>query len=187
MHVADRRNFLRGTAAAALSLTAPAELIAQTTTAPASAWDAGPVRLLLPTVSDSRMLIKVSLDAPQTDAPTLDVGGTAVRGRMGDTRGEHWHFYATDLQPGRPYRLALAGARGRALCEPWDLATFPATDSRPDRFRLLIYTCAGGHEVHKFLPTATRNRLLRRGLAFAPDAVVANGDQVYWDLLAPVG
>ena len=41
--------------------------------------------------------------------------------------------------------------------------------------------------MHRFLPTAMRNRLLRRALAFEPDAVVANGDHVYWDLLAPVG
>jgi hypothetical protein len=50
---------------------------------------------------------------------------------------------------------------------------------------LLIYACAGGHEVHAFLPTAVRNRLLRRALSFGPDALVANGDHVYWDLLAP--
>jgi hypothetical protein len=185
----DRRKFLRGSAAASLSLAVPADLMAQaaTSTAPASGWDAGAVRHLLPTVSDSRMLIKVSFDAPLTAAPTLRVGGTSVRGRMGDTRGEHWHFYATDLEPGRPYLLSLVGARGGALCEPWELATFPAPNERPEKFRLLIYTCAGGHEVHKFLPTATRNRMLRRALSFAPNAVVANGDQVYWDLLAPVG
>jgi hypothetical protein len=184
----DRRDFLRGSAAASLALTVPADLMAQAPAVPpASNWDAGAVRHLLPTVSDSRMLIKASFTTPLTDAPTLRVGGTSVRGRMGDTRGEHWHFYVTDLQPGRPHPLALVGAGGANLCEPWELATFPAPDARPDKFRLLIYTCAGGHEVHKFLPTATRNRLLRRALSFAPNAVVANGDQVYWDLLAPVG
>ena len=29
-----------------------------------------------------------------------------------------------------------------------------------------------------------RNRLLRRGLSSEPDAVIANGDHVYWDLEA---
>jgi hypothetical protein len=184
----DRRDFLRGSAAASLALTVPADLMAQSPAAPpVRTWDAGAVRHLLPTVSDSRMLVKASFATPLTDAPTLRVAGTSVRGRMGDTRGEHWHFYVTDLQPGRPYPLALIGAGGANLCEPWELATFPAPDARPEKFRLLIYTCAGGHEVHKFLPTATRNRLLRRALSFAPQAVVANGDQVYWDLLAPVG
>jgi hypothetical protein len=187
MLVIDRREFLRGTAATGLTLAPPADLFAQAAAAaPASAWDAGALRHLLPTVSDSRILIKASFNAPLADAPTLRIGGTSVRGWMGDTRGEHWHFYATDLKPGRPHRLSLAGPKGRALCQPWELATFPGPDERPAKFRLLIYTCAGGHEVHKFLPTATRNRLLRRALRLAPDAVIANGDHVYWDLLAPV-
>jgi len=133
------------------------------------------------------MLIKLSFNAPLEGEPHLRVGDLTVRGRMGDTRGEHWHFYATDLAPGRRYRLSLVGSNGRAMCQPWDLATFPDSGERPNHFRLLIYTCAGGHEVHKFLPTVVRNRLLRRGLSFQPDAMVANGDHVYWDLLAPVG
>jgi hypothetical protein len=106
---------------------------------------------------------------------------------MGDTRAAHWHFYAEGLEPRRRYKLSLLGSKGRPLCESWELATFPSPDDRPESFRLLIFTCAGGHEVHKFLPTATRNRLLRRGLSFKPDAMIANGDHVYWDLLAPVG
>ena len=190
MLVSDRRQFLRSSTATALSIAVPADLFAQAASAPAptsTMWDSGSLRHLLPTVSDTRMLIKASFNAPLTDAPTLNVGGTSVRGRMGDTQGEHWHFYATDLQPQRRYTLSLVGTKGRPLCEPWELATFPHPDERPDKFRLLIYTCAGGHEVHNFLPTVTRNRLLRRGLSFQPDAVVANGDQVYWDLLAPVG
>ena len=83
---------------------------------------------------------------------------------MGDTRGEHWHFYATDLEPGRRYALSLADSRGRALAQPWEIATFPGPDERPQKFRVLFYTCAGGHEALNFLPTAVRNRLLRRGL-----------------------
>ena len=190
MLTSDRRKFLRSSAATALSLAVPTDLFAQATsvTAPPSAtWDAGALRHLLPTVSDTRMLIKTSFATPLAEAPTLNVGGTSVNGRIGDTRGEHWHFYVTDLQPQTRYTLSLVGARGRPLCEPWELATFPGPDTRPEKFRLLIYTCAGGHEVHKFLPTVVRNRLLRRGLSLQPDAVVANGDQVYWDLLAPVG
>src|SRR5262249_35053779 len=115
----------------------------------------------------------------------LRVGGTTVGGRMSDTRGEFWQFHAADLKPGRPYSLALVGNRGRALCEPWSLATFPAPEEKPQSFRVLFYTCAGGHEAFGFLPPAIRNRLLRRALSFQPSAMVAIGDQVYWDLLAP--
>jgi hypothetical protein len=190
MLTSDRRKFLRGSAATGLSLAVPSDLFAQATSVtapPSAAWDAGSLRHLLPTVSDTRMLIKASFATPLMEAPTLNVGGTSVSGRMGDTRGEHWHFYVTDLQPQTRYTLSLVGAKGRPLCEPWELATFPGPDTRPEKFRLLIYTCGGGHEVHKFLPTVVRNRLLRRALSLQPDAVVANGDQVYWDLLAPVG
>ena len=188
MGVGDRREFLRAASAVALSAAVPADLFAQAavTRAPGSTWDAGSVRHLLPTVSDNRILIKASFNAPLSDAPMLRIDGTSVRGRMGDTRGEHWHFYTTGLKPGRSHRLSLVGAKGRPLCQPWELATFPGPDERPEKFRLLIYSCAGGHEIHKFLPTMTRSRLLRRALSFAPQAVIANGDHVYWDLLAPV-
>src|SRR5262249_3224642 len=187
----NRRQFLRGTTATGLALTVPSELFAQASSkrAPqqpaAERWDPGRVRHLLPTVSDTRMLVKASFDMPLSDALNLNLAGRSVRGVMGDSNGEHWHFYVGGLTPGRRYTLSLTG-RGRNLCSPWPLSTFPSRNDHPERFRLLTYTCAGGHEVHEFLPTAVRNRLLRRALSFAPDAAIANGDHIYWDLLAPV-
>ena len=181
----NRRDFLRGSsvAAAAASLALPADLMAASAQPmPARGWDAGSIQHLLPTVSDSRMLIKASFRTPLMEAPTLHIGGTAVRGRMTDTRGEFWQFHVADLKPGRPYMLALGGSRGRALCEPWSVATFPGPDERPSSFRVLLYTCAGGHDAFGFLAATVRNRLLRRGLSFQPAAMVAIGDQVYWDL-----
>ncbi len=155
MNYLDRRQFLRGSsvAAAAASLTWPADLAAKAVP-PSGGWDPGSVRHLLPTASDSRVLVKASFRTPLLEAPTLRIGGTSVRGRMTDTRGEFWQF-----------------------------ATFPGPDEQPQSFRVLFYTCAGGHEAFAFLPAAVRNRLLRRGLSFAPAALVAIGDQVYWDLL----
>jgi hypothetical protein len=133
--------------------------------------------------------VKASFASPLDAAPTLRIGGLAVRGRMSDTAGECWQFYATGLDPARRYRLALVAGDGSTLCEPWDLSTYPAPDARPERFRVLFFTCAGGAESSSLtagnLPTAVRNRLLRRGLSFGPDAAVANGDHVYWDLHAP--
>jgi hypothetical protein len=184
----DRRSFLRGTAAAGLLLNAHPDLVtgsARAATAAQNKWGAGSVRHILPSVSDSRMLIKASFAEPLSQAPTLQVGNKSVRGVMTDTRGEFWQFYATGLSPGRSYRLALSGGKGRPLCEPWQLATFPAAEDRPERFRVLFLSCVGGHEAMKFLPPAVRNRLLRRALSFQPDAAVANGDHVYWDLLSP--
>jgi len=82
----------------------------------------------------------------------------------------------------------LTGAGGRALCEPWSLSTFPAPDATPERLRVMIYTCGGGHDALNrdlpagkinWLPSALRRRLLQRGLSFKPDALIANGDQIY--------
>ena len=185
----NRRDFLRGSTIAAAASTVGLLVPADAASAPASPssaqWDAGRVRHLLPTASDSRVLVKASFHSSLTEAPMLRIGSTTVRGRMTDTRGEFWQFHAADLKPGRPYTLALAGNRGRALCEPWSLATFPTPDEKPQSFRVLFYTCAGGHKAFGFLPAAIRNRLLRRALSFEPSAMVAIGDQVYWDLLAP--
>ena len=72
---------------------------------------------------------------------------------------------------------------------------FPSPADSPERVRLLIYSCAGGHDVlpdhmptdvstHRFLTLAVRRRMLERAMSFAPDVVVANGDHIYWDLLS---
>ena len=184
----DRREFLTGSMGAALLAALPADFMAQTGSSPRpTAWDPGRVRHLLPTVSDTRMLIKASFAEPLTTAPTLRVGGRSIAGQMNDTRGEFWQFHADGLQAGRQYSLSLAAKGGKPLCQPWDLSTFPDANARPDRFRLLIFTCAGGHDALQFLPAAVRSRLLRRALSYEPQAVVANGDHVYWDLLSPQG
>jgi len=188
----DRRQFLVGTMGAAYLASRSADSLAQSPPVPATrGWDSGRVRHLLPVVNDRHVLVKASFTEPQTTAPVLRVGTTAARSQMTDTAGECWQFHAAGLDPGRRYSLSLADNRGRALCQPWDLATFPSRDSRPERVRILFFTCAGGPEGAgllangdntSFLPTALRNRLLRRGLSFLPDVAVANGDHVYWDL-----
>jgi hypothetical protein len=133
------------------------------------------------------MLIKASFTNPLGGTPTLRIGTTAVRGQMNDTAGAFWQFYATGLQPDRRYSLSLIGANRKPLCQSWDLSTFPSAGTRPESFRVLFLTCAGGPdgEERGHLPTATRSRLLRRALSFQPQAMVANGDHVYWDLHSP--
>ena len=133
-------------------------------------------------LSAARASFLSSLSAP----PRLIVNGVAIAGRMTDTRGEFWQFRATGLAPGRTYQLSLKAPDGQPLCQPWDLATFPAPETAPDHLRLLLFTCAGGHEAMKFLPASTRQRLLKRALSFKPHAAVANGDHVYWDLRSPL-
>src|SRR5215471_461869 len=172
-----RRDFLRFTAAGSLLAGLRPELLAQTSGRSSSqgAWDSGNVRHLLPTVSDTQMLLKASFATPLAQPPSLRVDSATVPGRMTDTRGEMWAFHATRLAPGRRYTLDLKSSTGRALCQPWELSTFPSPDARPERLRVLFFTCAGGHEGLGFVPSAVRNRMFRRALSFRPDAAVANG------------
>jgi hypothetical protein len=192
----DRRDFLRGGMGAAILAARSAESFAQTGKPPQQhSWDTGQVRHLLPAVSDTRILIKASFSKPLAGAPSLRIGGSTFRGSKNDTEGAFWQFHASGLQPGRRYSLSLTGADRKSLCEPWDLSTFPARTSQPPSFRLLCFSCAGGPDGDNQsstdlltignLPTAIRNRLLRRALTFEPQAMIANGDHVYWDLHSP--
>ena len=82
----DRRKFLAGSAGAmgaAFFRGAPLDALASRIALPQSqVWDAGLVRHLLPTVSDSRILLKVSFEQPLSAAPTLRVGARSFPGRM---------------------------------------------------------------------------------------------------------
>lgn len=156
-------------------------------------WNSGDVVHLLPTASHDRFLIKASFKAPQRAVPVMLVGSRKVPGRPASTMGLFWTFGVPGLEPARPYTLQIIDASGRALCDPWTLSTFPSPVDSPKSCRLLIYSCAGGHDVlpdhkptdvstHRFLTLAVRRRMLERAMSFAPDAVVANGDHIYWDL-----
>ena len=187
----SRRQFLKSSSSLALSGVFSSEVFADLNRSAlsrqVSSWDQGMVKHILPTVNDTQMLIKISLKSGLMSPPTLKVGTKRVMGKMEDSQGEHWSFYVDYLVPNKPYQLHLLDGNGKSLCETWSLSTFPAPQDQVKNFRLLIYTCAGGHEIHGFLPIEVRNQLLKRGLSFKPDAMVANGDHVYWDLLAPVG
>ncbi|HVR30588.1 MAG TPA: hypothetical protein VMS86_13770 [Thermoanaerobaculia bacterium] len=186
-----RRDFLRGGGALAASLLLDGGRTALGAVAGDADWDAGQVRHLLPAVSHDRFLLKLSLRARPASIPVLRVGeDQRVHGSMSDTRGLFWRFDAPGLEPMTSYQLELRDGRER-LCDPWTLGTFPPLESQPSAFRLLVYTCAGGHEDARppdgrtaFLPLAHRRRLLARALSFSPQAVVAIGDHVYWDLRA---
>jgi len=162
---------------------------AQAATRPAGgSFDAGSVEHLLPTATHDRLRLKASFERRLSDAPRLRLGGRTFTGRQSDTEGRFWHWDVSGLDANRRYGLRLLNGRGRNLTEPWSIRTFPAPNARPDRLRLLIFTCAGGHDLFRefrlFKPVRSRHRLLRRGLSFDPDAVIANGDHVYFDLEA---
>ena len=158
----DRRVFLAGSAALSAVGALPWSI---------AAAGESPVRHILPTVSHDAMLVKVSFIEPQLE-PKLMLDGTPVVGVATDGEGFSWAFLAAGLTPARDYTLTLADARGRPFEDAWSLHTFPAPSDSPTHFRLMAYTCAGGHERSEsgFLPLDVRRRLLARGLAEKPDA-----------------
>ena len=181
-----RREFLQGaTLWAAGAAWGPPRPAVQRT-----GWNAGDLHHLLPTVNHNRILIKFSVRTPRsapprlriagaalTAPPRLRVAGAAFAARPAGTTGRFWAVDAAGLEPVTTYELSLEDDAAQPLCDPWPLSTFPAPSDRPERMRLLVYTCAGG----RFLPMASKHRLLDRGLSFQPDALIAIGDHVYWD------
>jgi hypothetical protein len=112
-----------------------------------SNWDQGQLTLLLPAVNHERALIKAPFRQPLTAAPVLQISETRIVGVRGDSAGLFWQFHAAELRPGTPYRLTLRDADGGSLAEPWTLKTFPAPNQAVLRMRLLMYSCAAGHDL----------------------------------------
>ncbi len=199
-----RRSFLKqslglgmgvGTAALAGPLAGCTGAEAEAPPAGADGWDAGEVAHLLPTASDRRVRLKASFRRPQPDTPLLVVGDQRVPGERTDSAGRFFTFDVGRLSPATVHRLQLVRSDGSPLCEDWPLRTFPTPDASPDRFRLLAFTCAGGPDdlysfgslFNAYLPIAARQRLFARALSYAPDAMMANGDHVYWDMKSRFG
>lgn len=180
-----RRQLLTTAAAAALPLRSQSK----------DNWSSGSVRHLLPAAAPDRILLKVGFQKPLTATPTVRAGSRSAQGVRTDTSGGYWRFDLTGLEPDTAYTLELQGSDGAALCDPWPLKTFPAPQASPKRFRLLVYTCAGGHPATinpdtggpYWVSIENRRKLLQTGLSYKPDATIAIGDHVYWDLQSPVG
>lgn len=153
-------------------------------------WNAGPLRHVLPLCNHDTFLLKTSFIHAMDAPPVLRVDSRRIEGEPTDTTGRFWRFFASGLEAERSYTLQLEGATGETLTDPWPLKTFPHPESRPEHFRLAVYTCAGGSEgvslmpgQDLWIPIAQRARLFDRMLSYAPHAVIGVGDQVYWDQL----
>jgi len=148
--------------------------------------EAGDVRHILPLATSTSFGISVSVGSAR-ESLSLIVGNRSVPGQKKDSNGRFWSFHIDELSPDTEYLLQLKSA-DKTLGDPWPLKTFPDAASLPNSFRLLAFTCAGGGDGFGvpgrqfFKPHAFRQNLFDAALAEKPDAAVAIGDHIYWDL-----
>ncbi len=143
-------------------------------------------RHILPSVTADSLSLSVSLQKPSA-ALVLSVDGSDHAGRQTDTEGRFWSFVVDGLSPATQYQLQLT-ENGAVIEDHWPLKTFPAWDAMPSKLSLMAYTCAGGGDGFGlgsrqfFKPHSFRQKLFAEGLAQNPDAAVAIGDHIYFDL-----
>ncbi|MEP0201326.1 MAG: phosphodiesterase [Halioglobus sp.] len=146
------------------------------------------VRHILPSVTADSLSVSVSLVHPSA-ALVLSVDGVDHAGHQTDTEGRFWSFAVDGLSPATEYQLQLFES-GAVIEDNWPLKTFPAWDTMPHSLCLLAYTCAGGGDGFGvgsrqfFKPHSFRRKLFEEGLAQNPDAAIAIGDHIYFDLKA---
>ena len=144
------------------------------------------IRHILPTVTDTRISISCSLARP-VPSLSLRVTNEVYTGEQRDSEGFHWSFTAEDLTANTQYQLQLLDGE-KPVGDAWPLRTFPAEDAAVDQLKLAAFTCAGGGDafgfngLQYFKPHTFRHRLFDELLAQNPDAVIAIGDHIYWDL-----
>ena len=144
------------------------------------------IRHILPSVTDTTIALTCSVVKP-ADAVSLRVDDKVYAGTRRDTHGCHWSFYIEGLPPDTQFMLQLTDGE-KLVGEAWPLRTFPAEDVDTDSLTLAAFTCAGGGDafgfngLEYFKPHAFRQRLFDDLLSRKPDAVIAIGDHIYWDL-----
>lgn len=150
-------------------------------------WDNGSVRHILPAANHQQFLVKVSFKAPLAGPPNLVLSDSLnIQGQSLESTQRFWEFFVNHLNPNTSYSLQLETADQTKLADKWDLRTYPHPDSSAQELTILAFTCAGGVKERVlrqelFLKTEFRHLLLKRGLSFNPDVVIANGDHIYWD------
>jgi hypothetical protein len=150
-------------------------------------WDNGKVAHILPAANHHQFLIKVSFKEAMEAIPILYLSDTIqVEGKSLDRENRFWEFYVKDLSPNSNYSLQLASNKHEKLADSWSLKTYPHPDSMANELTILAFTCAGGIKERVlnqelFLKTEWRHLLLKKGLSFSPDIIIANGDHIYWD------
>ncbi len=144
------------------------------------------IRHILPSVTDSSISLTCSLTQP-VQALYVRIRNKGYVGRQCDSKGLHWSFVLEGLSPDTHYELQLLDSDD-PVGEAWSLRTFPAEDVDADVLTLAAFTCAGGGDgfgfngLQYFKPHSFRQHLFDELLSQSPDAVIAIGDHIYWDL-----
>ncbi len=128
----SRRDFLIGAASLATMMACRTSRSRAAQEKSGAAWDSGEVAHLLPTVNHQRFLIKASFKSPHQ-------GGARTSRRQPESRRDarptRTDCSGCSMQTGStrpPLRSCRSSTRrGRALCDPWPLATFPSPPIRP--------------------------------------------------------
>lgn len=167
-------------------LAAASSLAALAATAGCSIGARQGVRHILPSVTDTELYVTVSLQL-SVDALSLQVDDSLVAGSRMDTDGVHWTFQIKDLKPSTTYILQLMSGPEK-VGQSWPLKTFPSEAESVAALKLAAFTCAGGGDgfgfngLEYFKPHVFRHKLLEALLELRPDAAIAIGDHIYWDL-----
>ena len=125
--------------------------------------------------------------ARPVESLSLRLAHKVYTGEQRDSKGVHWSFVVEDLAPDTQYELQLLEGDS-PIGSAWPLRTFPAENAEVEQLKLAAFTCAGGGDafgfngLQYFKPHAFRHRLFDDLLAQKPDAVIAIGDHIYWDL-----
>jgi len=145
------------------------------------------VRHIIPAANHHQFLIKVSLAEALGNRPVLLIGDSlSISGTQHSNDNRFWEFFVDSLQSNTRYNLQLLDDNDTSLADGWHLKTYPHPDSVANELTILSYTCAGGFPERVlnqeiFLTTEQKHLLLKKGLSFGPDVVIANGDHIYWD------
>lgn len=151
-------------------------------------WDNNGVKHILSNFDHRQILMKISLEEGQKEAPSLIINDTMITAKQNDREGRFWQFHYQQLQTDTTYHVQIK-LNKEASTSTWPIHTFPHPDSTATELNVLAYTCAGGVEEELFgkeifISIEARQEFLKKALTLEPDMVIANGDHVYWDQLS---
>ena len=145
------------------------------------------VRHILPTASQDKIVISVSLYEPASELEVMLDSKRSIKGTRIDRQGTNWQIRIENLQANKSYELELFSDH-QSIFEPWKLKTFPESEAEIEEASFMAFTCPGGGDGFRasgrefFKPFSFRRKIFEEGLSKEPNFAIAIGDHVYWDL-----